>query len=67
MWVMLIFILIAITIIFPCIWIIIPIGLFIVIPICYGLKGFVDRDEARKMRQEECRKRRYGDDYDKFI
>ena len=30
-------------------------------------QGFVDRDEARKMRQEKCRKRRYGKNYEDFI
>ena len=67
MWLLIILIMIVATIIFPYMWIIIPVGLFIVIPICYGLKGFVDRDEARKMRQEKCRKRRYGKNYEDFI
>ena len=64
MWLFVIFCIIVVTIIFPYMWIVILVGLFVIFPIC---SAFRFRDEERRQRQERARKRRYGDDYDSMF
>lgn len=64
MWLFVIFCIIIATIIFPYMWIVVLVGIFVIFPLC---SAFRSRDYERKRRQEKARRRRYGDDYESLF
>ena len=58
--ILILFILVLATIIFPSLWIIIPLGLIFIFPLFNTDYDEEIREYKRKKRLEECRRRRYG-------